>query len=85
MQFSDKGFSTFSFEGKKQIILKGRPTPTLAKLTKQTKSYVRHLQPENYQKCEWLLFCWPCLLFSNEKNLWNKSGFSDLNNLTFVF
>mgnify|MGYP005984234073 FL=1 len=28
-----------------------------------------------------VLFCWPCILFSNEKSLWNKNGFSDLNNL----
>lgn len=84
-----KGFGTSNFEEKKQIILRGRPTPALPKLTKQTKLYIRHFQTEIYKNCEWLtgcdtkslLFCWPCLLFSQEKNLWNKSGFSDLNNL----
>jgi hypothetical protein len=37
---------------------------------------------EQYSKTEWLsgcrnigkLFCWPCLLFLNKKNVWNKSG-----------
>jgi len=84
-----KGFSTYNFEEKRQIISTGRPTPALRNLTKQTKLYIRHFQIENYKHCEWLtgcdikslLFCWPCLLFSSERNLWNKNGFSDLNNL----
>lgn len=25
-------------------------------------------------------FCWPCILFSTEKNVWRTSGFNDLNN-----
>lgn len=84
-----KGFSTYIFEEKKQIISNGRPTPSIPNLTKKTKLYIRHFQKETYKTCEWLtgcenkslLFCWPCLLFSSEKNLWNKNGFSDLNNL----
>lgn len=48
-----------------------------------------HFQTDNYSRCEWLtgcnnrsrLFCLPCLLFSSEKNLCNRSGFFDLSNL----
>lgn len=29
----------------------------------------------------WKLFCWPCLLFSQEKSAWYHTGFDDLNNL----
>lgn len=25
------------------------------------------------------LYCWPCLLFSSEKNTWTKEGVHDLN------
>lgn len=85
----NRGFQHYSFEEKRQIISTGRPTPVLKDLTKKTKSYLRHFKKENYNKCEWLtgcdkksvLFCWPCILFSTEKSLWNKSGFCDLNNL----
>lgn len=84
-----QGLQSFDFEEKKKIICEGRPVPTLGKLNKQTKSCVRHFQSDIYTKCEWLagceercaLFCWPCVLFCKEKFLWNKQGFSDLNNL----
>jgi len=35
-----KGFSTYNFEEKRQIISTGRPTPALRNLTKQTKLYL---------------------------------------------
>lgn len=84
-----KGFSTLNFTQKLLLITKGRPTPAMKNLTTKMKNCVRHFYPEKtYEQFKWLtgceniskLFCWPCLLFENEKGLWNKSGFSDLNN-----
>jgi len=52
-----KGFSTYNFEEKRQIISTGSPTPALRNVTKQTKLYIRHFQIENYKHCEWLTGC----------------------------
>lgn len=81
------GFRTF--EGKHAIITAGRPTPPL-KIVQQKKSCSRYFNSKCYQNYKWLtgclhvnkMFCWPCLLFSIEKNVWNNSGYADLNNLT---
>lgn len=95
-QLLSKPFSTHEFNKKLDIITTGRPKPELKNLTsikkcKQGKQdYMRHFLLSNYEKIEWLtgcsklnkLFCWPCLLFGMEKNVWNKSGFSDLNHFS---
>ena len=74
----------------KEIIVKSlKPTPLL-NIHSKTKTYQRHFNKEIYGKFEWIcgcahlskLFCWPCILFSQEVNIWNKFGFSDLNNLS---
>ncbi|KAJ4425901.1 hypothetical protein ANN_27527 [Periplaneta americana] len=82
------GFDSQDFSQKKRIIELGRPMSDLKKLRVQTKSCVRKFNLEYYSKVDWLcgcsnlakLFCWPCLLFNNEKNVWNKTGYSDVNN-----
>lgn len=84
-----KGFSTYSFAGKKELIDQGKAKPPLHNLTKKVTTYTRHFNVELYENVEWLtgcetkskLFCWPCVLFSTDKSVWNKAGFSDLNNL----
>lgn len=84
-----KGFSTYSFQDKLDIIRNGRPTPDLKHLKTKVKSCNRYFNIEMYSSNQWLtgcenlckLFCWPCVLFTNEKGVWNKNGFSDLNNL----
>lgn len=72
---------------KKEVVEKGRSTPSLTNLTKETKSCVQRFKQEWYSKDTWLcgrekltaLFCWPCLLFSNESNVWTTKGVSDIN------
>lgn len=84
-----RGFNSRDFSEKKIIIERGRPTCELPELKAQTKSCVRKFNLEQYSKTEWLsgcrdvgkLFCWPCLLFLNERNIWNKTGFGDITNL----
>lgn len=84
-----RGFGSLEFSGKKRIIETGRPMNELKELKVQTKACVRKFNHEQYAKTQWLcgcrdigkLFCWPCLLFNHEKNVWNGTGYSDINNL----
>ena len=53
------------------------------------KSYNVHFKQSWFTEYLWLcstvvlqkLFCWPCLLFSNKVNVWNREGFADLLNI----
>ena len=55
----------------------------------KNKSCTRHFTDKLYKTNNWVAgckflnkyFCWPCLLFSVEQNVWCKDGFSDLNNI----
>jgi hypothetical protein len=75
-------FNSRDFSEKKIIIERGRLTYELRELKAQTKLCVRKSNLKQYSKTEWLsgcrnigkLFCWPCLLFLNEKHVWNKTG-----------
>lgn len=83
-----KPFSSLNFDEKKSIIELGRPTPKLPDLTTKSKNYVRTFKYEYYSTYKWLsgckktnkLYCWPCVIFSREENVWSKHGFNDLNN-----
>ncbi|XP_034401525.1 zinc finger MYM-type protein 1-like [Cyclopterus lumpus] len=84
-------FSRRTFQEKREILTKGRPTPHLAALTKQVKSCVRHFQSTNYERYSWMtasqksckLYCWECLLFAPERlAAWSHVGFSNLGCLT---
>lgn len=87
-------FSSKTFEEKLQIVTNGRPCPKLLGLTTKHKGkkeeYIRHFSDTQYNAIPWLtgseklnkLFCWPCLLFSSEKGVWTKTGFSDLSHLS---
>jgi hypothetical protein len=78
-----RGFNSRDFSEKKIIIERVRPTCELTELKSQTKLCVRKFNFKQYSKTKWLcscryigkLFCWPCLLFLNEKNVWNKTLF----------
>lgn len=86
-------FSKRSYDIKLKIIKIGKPRPPLPNLSMKHKDnkceYTRHFSFSTYERTEWLtgcevksrLFCWPCLLFSKESSVWNKSGFADLNHL----
>lgn len=85
-----KSFSSLCYQDKVNIIQSGRPLGNL-KLEIQQKGrkvFTRHFNMKMYDSTSWLcgcsklqkLFCWPCLLFSNEKNVWSKAGFDDLTN-----
>lgn len=90
-----KRFSTLNYEEKKKVIKNGRPCPDLNILTsikiKKTTNDIctRHFRTELYNISDWLcgcdvsnkFFCWPCLLFSTKKNVWNDQGYDDLNHL----
>lgn len=86
-------FSRWKDEDKKDILTTGRPTTALSisvKKKKNGKSYNVNFKNSWFSEFPWLcsspylekLFCWPCLLFSNNHNVWNKEGFSDFKNIT---
>lgn len=80
---------TSSFEEKNTIIKNGKPTPIL-NLTTKIKICIRHFYKSIYKTSEWIagckfsgkMYCWLCMLFSNKRNVWTTTGFSDLNNLS---
>ena len=90
----NKPFSSRSFSEKLEIVASDKPTPKLNSLTtkhkSKTREFVRHFSEFSYENIHWLtgcdirskLFCWPCLLFSTENNVWTKVGFSDLNHFS---
>ncbi|XP_077293750.1 zinc finger MYM-type protein 1-like [Arctopsyche grandis] len=80
-------FASLPFNEKEIIVKSPKPTPIL-NIQSKTKTFKRYT--ETYEKISWIcgcahltkLFCWPCILFSQEVNVWSKFGFSDLNNLS---
>lgn len=82
-----QSFSSRSFTEKKAIIEKGAPKPLL-NINVESKTCTRHFSSKLYDNANWLtgspsknkFFCWPCLLFSVENNVWRTSGYGDLNN-----
>lgn len=82
-------------ECEKREILQHRPTPkidiiSLERNTNQRRTYSRTFQISWYETHKWLcgskfsakLYCWPCLLLSNVKNVWNSTGYFDLKNFS---
>ena len=79
-----KPFSVLSYQEKKEVISKGRPTPWLPNLIQFHKAGGKTVKPNfyvsKYTEMPWLsgcrhlnkLFCWPCLLFCNQKFIWNN-------------
>ena len=71
-------FSLRSYQEKLEIVRKGRMCPKLPNMITKHKSknkeYTRHFCQKQYEVFSWLtgcenlnrLFCWPCLLFSDD-------------------
>ncbi|XP_032067125.1 zinc finger MYM-type protein 1-like [Thamnophis elegans] len=84
-----KRFSKLDYQSKKEVIIKGRPTPELKGLLQRNRQITRCFQTEWYTRKGWLcgcsvrnrLFCFPCLLFSTCGNVWTQMGYCDLKNL----
>lgn len=85
-------FSSLNIEAKLHIVHKiEKPRPNLLLVSTDGKRQTRGFNKLWYTKCDWLtgslkmerLFCWPCLLFSNqtENITWSKLGYVDLKNL----
>ena len=63
----------------------------IEKVTKcEKREYRRNFNTSTYDNYKWLcgcsvrnaLFCFPCLIFSKESNLWTKTGFRDLGHMS---
>lgn len=82
-------FSNLSFENKKHVIKLGRARPDITIDYKRRDGFFKHFHSSMYEKYNWLtgscklnkLFCFPCLLFSDSSSVWNRTGYSDINNL----
>lgn len=84
-------FNKLDHDTKFYIINSLRPKPNLITLKLSDNRQNRGFNTGWYDKCVWLtgsikrekLFCWQCLLFSNqsEYTAWSKTGYSDLKNL----
>lgn len=92
----EKPFSRRSIEEKRRLVAQSAPRPHMKQLksyySKGGSKVTRTFCTKNYDS-KWLcgseklnkLFCWPCLLFhgsSNDKGVWSKFGFNDLNHLS---
>jgi hypothetical protein len=88
-------FSVRPLHDKLRIVNKSWPTPpspnVIAYHKNKTEQYTWHFTCiSQYEKVDWVagcetrnkLYCWPCLLFSNKLEVWNKQGFLDFNLLS---
>ncbi|XP_055542774.1 uncharacterized protein LOC129728362 [Wyeomyia smithii] len=94
-QMLKRPFAARTMEEKIKVIGHPVPRPPMEQLksTYKLKGKImsRNFNVSSYDQ-QWLcgsaklnkLFCWPCLLFrsANEKNVWSKEGYSDLNHLS---
>lgn len=84
-------FETLTYEDKIFIKKLKRPCPAMSELINvNLNSANRKFSVTWFQKCVWLsgseiknkLYCWPCLLFSNNnRSPWNSTGIDNLKNL----
>jgi hypothetical protein len=83
-------FNRRSYNEKLELVKMKRPTPEVKlflEVKEKHREYVRHFTSSSYDKWKWLcgssklskLFCWPCLLFSREANVWSNEGFTNMN------
>lgn len=86
-------FLSWKSVNKNDLLKVGRPIPVLSVLSpdkKHNKVFCRSFNANLYQLHSWLcgshyaqkLFCWPCLLISQTKSVWNTVGYCDLKNLS---
>lgn len=82
-------------ESEKREILQYRPTHKIEincpeKNATQKRTCCRTFQLSWYESHKWFcgsrctnrLYCWPCLLLGNVKNVWNTTGYFDLKNIS---
>ena len=85
-------FSQLTHNEKISIKTIGRPTPKLfieQKSKARNGIYTRHFNDKVYDENDWIcgceeknaFFCFPCLLFSKDKNPWVTNGVNDLHHL----
>lgn len=91
-----KPFNRFQFQEKVDLIKNGAPKPELPELhsthADKNRTFVRSFNRNQYDSNSWMcgcsqksrLFCWPCLLFSTSKTIWNNDGVHNLNTLSQV-
>lgn len=83
-------FAKLSFENKKHVINMGRARPDMTINYKRRDGFFKHFHSSLYDRYQWLtgscqlnkMFCFPCLLFSDTKTVWNHTGYTDINNLS---
>ncbi|XP_075213637.1 uncharacterized protein LOC142319849 [Lycorma delicatula] len=86
-------FTRRSLFEKREILKKGRPTPSVQighTDIKAGKLFSRYFSGGLYTSFSWLtvsearckIYCWPCILFPVKKTMWNYDGYFDLKNLT---
>ncbi|XP_063387958.1 zinc finger MYM-type protein 1-like [Cydia fagiglandana] len=79
---------SLSFAEKRDIISAPKPTPDLC-ISQSSQRHKRKFSRAVY-KTHWIvgcshtnkMYCWCCIFFSNDINVWNSSGYEDLNNLS---
>lgn len=84
----NSGFGSRNNADQMAIVKEGRPMPSLPNVKSKNKTCTRKFHEYYYNNITWLtgchelnkLFCWPCLLFNNDKTVWNKAGYNDMNN-----
>lgn len=90
-RFLRQPFSRLPIQEQLLIKQQGRPKPNLENvLITQDKSKARTLSSSWYERVEWLtgslvhkkLYCWPCVLFSQKKDIWSHFGYCNLKNLS---
>jgi hypothetical protein len=79
-------FSSLSYNDKLKIIEEGAPN---LNLHTKIKTCTQHFDTSLYEAIPWLcgcdklnkLFCWPYLLCSKGKHMFNSAGYNDINNI----
>lgn len=81
--------STFSYDDKKFVKELPVPRPSMSNLVQRTTSHNRAFSKTIYEKFIWLtgsetrnkLFCWYCLLFSDQKSPFCSAGYDNLKEI----
>lgn len=85
----ERPFFNRSDDERLKIILDGKPRPVLLDMKLPSAKNEGKFDDSIYDKEPWITacekrqayFCWPCLLFTQEQQSWNTTGFNDLRHL----
>lgn len=86
----ETSFANLSLEEKRLVVQMGRACPDMKIENHRKDGAHKYFRADMYNLYTWLtgscrlnkMFCFPCLLFSESKHVWNQTGYGDLNNLT---